>query len=170
MPIQVNARLDDPLWERVVEAMPGMSNAERMSQLVHHHLALLDSRRDLPEALALMERMLAPALQALREQNLKGKGSELTEILAQTVTEACALLLSHADRLRQDPARTVPELEALLVQRWTRATLHVLRGTALEPNSIRNLRAVQPEVQRVFDEARLLGAAQKTRQKESEKE
>ena len=159
MGIQVNARLADADWERVVEALPGVTNAERIVQLVQQQLTLLDARRSLPEALSLMERLLAPSRQALREVGLRGRGSELGETLAQTVIEMTALLLSHTEGLKSAPEKALPELEAQLVQRWARATIHVLRHAALDPASVRHPQAVTPEVQRVFEQARLLTAA-----------
>ena len=158
MPLQVNARLDDTIWEQVVEAMPGISNAERLTQLVQNHVTLLRSRRELSAALQFSERMLAPVLQNLREQNLQGRGSELAESIAQTVIELSAVLLSRADALAASPEKTVPELEALLVQRFTRTALQILRTSALAPDSVRNPAAVQPETRRIFDETRILSA------------
>lgn len=159
MAIQVNTRIDEADWDRVVAAMPGISNAERMAELVRQQLALLESRRQLPDALALTERLLAPSLQALREQGVRGKGSEIAETLAQTVSEMAAVLLSHSDTLREAPERALAELEALLVQRWARATIHVLRGAALEPASVRNHQAAAPEIRRVFEQVRILSQA-----------
>ncbi|MGH8018795.1 MAG: hypothetical protein ACREIA_10965 [Opitutaceae bacterium] len=156
MPIQVNARLADDDWERIVAAMPGVSNAERITQLVEQQLAWLDARRQLAPALDLVGTLLAPSLQALREQGLRSKGSELSEQLAQSVSEMAAILLSHAEGLRASPEKTIPALEALLVQRWSRASIQVLRSAALEPATIRNTRAVSPEIQRVFEQVRLL--------------
>ena len=159
MAIQVNTRIDEADWEKVVAAMPGISNAERMSELVRQQLALLESRRQLPQALALTERLLAPSLQALRELGVRGKGSEIAETLAQTISEMAAVLLAHSDALRETPERALAELEALLIQRWARATIHVLRGAALEPGSVRNHQAVAPEIRRVFEQVRLLSQA-----------
>ena len=159
MAIQVNARLADDDWERIVAAMPGVSNAERITQLVQQQLTLLDARRNLAQALDMVGALLAPSLQALREQRLRGNGSELSETLAQSVAETAAILLSHAEGLRRDPDKTAPALEGLLVQRWARATIQVLRSAALEPGAIRNARVVGPEVQRVFEQVRLLQRA-----------
>ena len=108
MPIQVNARLPDEDWERIVEAFPGVSNAERIAQLVRQQLTLLDARRSLPDALALIEKLLAPSLQSLRQQGLHGAGSEVAELLSKTVAEMAAILLSHADGLRDASARVLP--------------------------------------------------------------
>lgn len=159
MPIQVNARLADDDWERIVAAMPGVSNAERITQLVQQQLTLLDARRNLAQALDMVGALLAPSLQALREQGLRGKGSELSETLAQSVAEMAAVLLSHADGLRKDADKAAPVLEGLLVQRWARLTIQLLRSAALEPSTIRNARVVAPEIQRVFEQVRLLQRA-----------
>lgn len=156
MPIQVNARLADDDWERIVAAMPGVSNAERITQLVQQQLTLLDARRNLAQALSMVGTLLAPSLQALREQNLRGRGSEFSESLAQSVAEMAAILLSHADGLRNAPEKTTPELEALLIQRWARVTIQILRSAALEPGTIRNTTGASPEIQRVFEQVRLL--------------
>jgi hypothetical protein len=159
MTIQVNTRLPAEEWEQIVEAMPGMSNAERMTQLVHQQLDLLKARKDLSAALRLTEELLAPVLQGLREQGLHGKGSDFAETLSRTVAEMAAVLLSHSDGLRQAPEATVARLDALLVQRWTRATLHLLRNATLEPTSVRNPAAVEPEIRRIFDHVALLQRA-----------
>lgn len=156
MTIQVNTRLPAEDWEQIVEAMPGMSNAERMSQLVHQQLELMQARRDLSAALRLTEQLLAPVLQGLREQGLQGTGSDFAETLSRTVAEMAAVLLSHSHGLQQSPEATVARLDALLVQRWTRATLHLLRSAVLEPGSVRNVAAVQPEIRRILDHALLL--------------
>ncbi|BET66289.1 hypothetical protein ASA1KI_12070 [Opitutales bacterium ASA1] len=156
MPIQVNARLADDDWERIVEAMPGVSNAERISQLVKQQLTLLDAQADLAQALHLIGTLLAPSLQTLRELGLRGKGSEISQALAQGASESAAILLSQADALRAKPDKTTPELETLLVQRWARVTIDVLRSATLDPASMRNHAAVAPEIQRVLEQARLL--------------
>jgi hypothetical protein len=156
MTIQVNTRLPAEDWERIVEAMPGLSNGERMSQLVQQQLALLDARRDLTVALRLIEQLLAPVLQGLREQGLRGQGSDFSETLARTVAEMAAVLLSHSEGLRTAPEATVSKLDALLVQRWTRATLALLRNTSLEPSTVRNTAAVEPEIRRIFEHVALL--------------
>ncbi|MFO1451046.1 MAG: hypothetical protein U1F61_23005 [Opitutaceae bacterium] len=156
MPIQVNARLPDDDWERIVAAFPGVSNAERISQLVSQQLTLMDARRSLPAALALIEKLLAPTLQTLREQGLRGAGSEPAELLAKTVAEMAALLLSHAEGLQRDSARTLPELEHLLLQRWARSTVQILRTAALEPASLRHPAGSGQEARRVIEQAALL--------------
>ena len=162
MPIQVNARLPDEDWERIVEALPGESNAERISQLVRQHIALLDARRSLPEALDLIERLLAPTLQRLREQGLRGSGSELAELLAKTVAEMAAVLLSQAEGLRSSPERTLPELESMLVQRWSRTTVQLLRTSALEPAALRHPGVSSQELRRIFEQVALLQQATRT--------
>lgn len=159
MTIQVNTRLPAEEWEQIVETLPGMSNAERMAQIVNQQLGILKSRRDLSAALRLMEDLLAPVLQGLRELGLQGKGSDFAETLSRAIAEMAALLLSHSDELRDAPEATVARLDALLVQRWSRATLHLLRSASLEPGSARNIAAVQPEVQRIFDHVALLARA-----------
>jgi alpha-mannosidase len=159
MAIQVNTRLEESDWEKVVEAMPGLSNGERMSQLVRQQLIFFDSRRNLTRALELMENTFSASLQALQEQRLQGKGSDLTEMLAQTVNEMAALILSHTGALSRSPGKTLPELEAALVRRWSQTTLQILRLAALDPSFIRNPQAVQPELRRVFEQARLLQPA-----------
>lgn len=156
MTIQVNTRLEEADWEKIVEAMPGLSNGERMSQLVRQQLTLLDSRRNLTRALELFETTLAPSLQAMQELRLQGKGSDLAETLAETVSEMAALLLSHTDALQRIPEKDLPELEAALARRWSRATLQLLRNAVLEPGAIRNTQGVQPELQRIFDQVKLL--------------
>lgn len=159
MGIQVNARLADDDWERIVAAMPGVSNAERITQLVQQQLTLLDARRNLAQALDLIGALLAPSLQALREQGLRARGSELSEHLAQSVAEMAAILLSHADGLKKSPEKSMSDLEALLVQRWSRVSIQILRSAALEPGTIRNTQVVGPEIQRVFEQVRLLQQA-----------
>lgn len=156
MPIQVNARLTDEDWDRVVASMPGVSNAERIAQLVRQQLTLLDAHRSLPDALRLVEALLAPSLQRLREHGLRGAGSEVAETLAKSVAEMSAILLSHAEGLGHAAARAVPELELQLAQRWARASVHVLRTAALEPSSLRHPSGTAAEVRRVFDQAALL--------------
>lgn len=159
MPIQVNARLPDDEWERIVGFMPGMSNAERISQMVHQQLALLDARRSLPGALSLIERLLAPSLQSLREQGLRGKGAEVAEQLATTVAEMAAILLSHGEGLLSAEARTLSDLESQLMQRWSRATLHVLRTVVLDPSALRQPTISTQEAGRILDQAALLRQA-----------
>lgn len=156
MAIQVNTRLDEAEWEKVVEAMPGLSNGERMSQLVRLQLTLLESRRNLTRALEHIEVALAPSLQAMKEQRLQGKGSDLAEALAQAVTEMAALLLSHTDAMQNSPEKALSEVENALVRRWSRATLQILRAAVLEPGVIRNAKAVQPEIQRLLDQIKIL--------------
>ncbi|HRE08789.1 MAG TPA: hypothetical protein PKX00_24435 [Opitutaceae bacterium] len=153
MPIQVNARLSDDDWERIVVAFPGVSNAERISQLVHQQLTLLDARRSLPDALGLIEKLLSPTLQTLREQGLRGAGSEVAELLAKTVAEMAALLLSHAEGLQRESARTLPELEHLLLQRWARTSIQILRTAAHDPGSLRHPAGSGLEARRVLDQA-----------------
>jgi hypothetical protein len=159
MAIQVNTRVPEKDWERIIEAFPGISNAERVSVLIQHELTSLAARKDLATAIRAVESLLAPAVQGLREQNLRGRGSTAAEMLATTVTEMAALLLSHVESLKAAPERAVPELEGLLMQRWARATIQLLREAALEPTAIRNAAAVEPEVRRVFDQVALLTAA-----------
>lgn len=159
MAIQVNTRVPEEDWERIVEAFPGISNAERVSLLIQHELTSLSARKDLAAALRAVESLLAPAIQGLREQNLRGRGSNAAEMLATTVAEMAALLLSHVETLKASPERAVPELEGLLAQRWARATIQLLREAALEPAAIRNSAVVEPEVRRVFDQAARLAAA-----------
>jgi len=159
MAIQVNTRVPEEDWERIIEAFPGISNAERVSVLIQHELTSLAARKDLATALRVVESLLAPTVQGLREQNLRGRGSNAAEMLATTVTEMAALLLSHVDGLKAAPERAVPEIEALLVQRWARATIQLLREAAFEPATIRNPAVVEPEVRRVFDQVALLSAA-----------
>lgn len=156
MTIQVNTRLEEADWEKIVDAMPGLSNGERMNQLVRQQLALLDSRHKLSRALEVFETTLAPSLQAMQELRLQGKGSDLAETLAETVSEMAALLLSHTDALQRIPEKDLPELEAALARRWSRATLHILRSAILEPGTIRNTQAVQPELRRILDQIKLL--------------
>lgn len=159
MAIQVNARLDEAEWEQIVELMPGLSNGERMTRLVRQQLTLMDSRHDLTRALKLVEVTFEPCLQALREQRLNGNGADLVETLAKTVSELGALLLARTDALAKAPDQTLPDLEALLVQVWTRATLAILRDAALDPSRLRNPHAVLPELQRIFDQTRILAQA-----------
>lgn len=153
MGMQVNVRLDEADWEKIVEAMPGLSNGERMTRLVGQQLTLLDSRHDLTRALELIEAALDPTLQALRRQRLQGQGSELAEELAQSVIEMAALLLAQADNLNKAPEKHLPELEARLVRRWSRSALHLLRTAALDPAQIRHPQQTRPELQRVLSQA-----------------
>lgn len=159
MAIQVNTRVAEEDWDRIIEAFPGISNAERVSLLIQHELTSLAARKELGTALRVVESLLAPTVQNLREQNLRGRGSNTAEMLATTVTEMTALLLSHVEGLKSAPERAVPELEGLLVQRWARATIQLLREAMLEPDAIRNSAVVEPEVRRVFEQATLLAAA-----------
>ena len=158
MAMQVNVRLDEADWEQIVEAMPGLSNGERMTRLVRQQLTLLDSRHDLTRALELIESALDPTLQALRRQRLQGQGSELAEELAQSVIEMAALLLAHADDLTAAPEKHVASLEAKLARRWSRTALQLLRTVALDPGQIRNQQLTRPELQRVLVQAAQLGA------------
>jgi hypothetical protein len=156
MAIQVNTRLDESEWEKVVEAMPGLSNGERMSQLVRLQITLFESRHNLTRALEHIDAALTPSLQAMKEQRLHGKGSDLAETLALAVTEMAALLLSHTDAMLHSPEKALPEVENALVRRWSRASLQVLRAAVLDPAVIRNAKAVQPEIQRLLDQIKLL--------------
>ncbi len=156
MGMQVNVRLDEADWEQIVEAMPGLSNGERMTRLVRQQLTLLDSRHDLARALELIEAALDPARQSLRRQRLLGQGSELAEELAQGVIEMAALLLAHTDDLARAPEKHLPELEASLVRRWGRSAVQILRTGALDPAQIRNQQSVLPELQRILAQIRTL--------------
>jgi hypothetical protein len=153
MAIQVNVRLEEAEWEQIVEAMPGLSNGERMTRLVRQQLTLLDSRHDLARALELIESALDPTLQALRRQRLQGQGSELAEELTQSVIEMAALLLAHTDDLATAPEKHVAGLEAKLARRWCRTALQLLRTTALDPVQIRNQQFTRPELERVLSQA-----------------
>lgn len=159
MAMQVNARLDESEWEQIVELMPGLSNGERMTRLVRQQITLMDSRHDLGRALKLVGVTFDPCLQALREQRLNGKGSDLVETIAKTTAELAALLLARTDALGKTPDKALPELEALLSQAWTRATLALLREATLDPGRLRNPHAVLPEFQRIFDQTRILAQA-----------
>jgi NTP pyrophosphatase (non-canonical NTP hydrolase) len=159
MAMQVNVRLEEADWERIVEAMPGLSNGERMTSLVRQQLALLESRHDLPQALELIEAALQPTLQALRRQRLQGQGSEIAEELAQSVIEMAALLLAHADDLTAAPQKHVAGLEAKLARRWSRTALQLLRTVALDPGQIRNQELTTPELQRVLVQVAQLASA-----------
>jgi hypothetical protein len=153
MAMQVNVRLDEADWEKIVEAMPGLSNGERMTRLVRQQLTLLDSRHDLARALELIETELDPTLQALRRLRLLGQGSEIAEELAQSVIEMAALLLAQANNLQTAPEKHLPELEAKLVRRWSRTALLLLRTAVLDPGHIRHPAQTGPELRRVLDEA-----------------
>jgi hypothetical protein len=159
MMVQVNARVEEADWERLIQALPATSNAERMIQLVRQHLALLDAQRSLPEALGLIERLLAPSLGALREEGVRGGGSEVAEILAKTTAEMAALLLSQAEGLRQSPERALPEIELLLMQRWVRATIQILRTAVLEPSALCHPRGISQEVERLVEQIKRLHGA-----------
>lgn len=154
--MQVNVRLEESDWERIVEAMPGLSNAERMSRLVRQQLTLLESRRDLARALQLVESALDPVRQSLRRERLLGRGSDVAEELAECVIESAAMLLAHTEQLQRTPERHLAEMEAGLVRRWARATLQILRTAALDPARIRHQNQSLPEIQRVLSEARTL--------------
>ncbi len=153
MAMQVNVRLDEADWEQIVEAMPGLSNGERMTRLVRQQLTLLDSRHDLSRAIELIESALDPTLQALRRQRLQGQGSELAEELAQSVIEMAALLLAHTNDLATTPEKHVAGLEEKLARRWSRTALQLLRTVALDPGQIRNQQLTKPELQRVLAQA-----------------
>jgi hypothetical protein len=64
-----------------------------------------------------------------------------------------ALLLSHAEGLQRESARTLPELEHLLLQRWARATIQVLRTAAHDPGALRHPAGSGLEARRVLDQA-----------------
>jgi hypothetical protein len=153
MALQVNVRLDETDWEQIVEAMPGLSNGERMTRLVRQQLTLLESRHDLPRALQLVEAALDPTLQALRRQRLQGQGSEVAEELAQSVIEMAALLLAQSENLAASPEKYLPELEAKLARRWSRSARQLLRTAALDPLQIRHQAQTRPELQGVLAEA-----------------
>jgi len=159
MTLQVNARLDETDWERVIAAMPGLSNAERMSRIVQNHLTLLDAQHDLKRALELVEAALDPALQALRHQRLHGRGSEIAENLAQCATEMTAMVLAHSRALASAPAKHLPELETALVRRWNRSTLQLLQTAILDPTRVCSQTGVQPEVRRLLEQAVTLAHA-----------
>jgi hypothetical protein len=158
MPMQVNVRLDEADWEQLVEAMPGLSNGERMARLVRQQLTSLEARHDLTRALELVETALDPILQSLRRLRLQGQGSEIAEELAQGVIEQAALLLAHTDSLATAPEKHLADLEAKLVRRWSRTTLHLLRTASQDSSHIRNHQAVLPEIQRVLTQARTSSA------------
>ncbi len=153
MGLQVNVRLDEADWERIVEAMPGLSNGERMTRLVRQQLTLLESRHDLARALQLVEAALDPTLQALRRQRLQGQGSEVAEELAQSVIEMAALLLAQSENLTSAPEKHLPELEAKLARRWSRSARQLLRTAALDPAQIRHQAQTRPDLQGVLAEA-----------------
>ncbi len=159
MAIQVNTRLEEADWEQIVEAMPGMSNGERMTRLVRQQLTLLDSRHDLARALELVEAALDPTLQALRRQHLQGQGSEVAEEIARSVIEMAALLLAQTDNLAKAPEKHLPELEAKLARRWARTARQLLRTAALDPLRIRHQAQTRAELEGVLAEAAKLAAA-----------
>jgi hypothetical protein len=159
MSIQVNARLEEADWEQVVEAMPGMSNGERMTRLVRQQLTLLESRHDLARALELVEAALDPTLQALRRQQLQGQGSEVAEEIARSVIEMAALLLAQTDNLAKAPEKHLPELEAKLARRWSRTARQLLRTAALEPLRIRHQGQTRAEIEGVLAEAAKLASS-----------
>lgn len=158
MGMQVNVRLEEADWERIVAAMPSMSNAERMTRLVRQQLSFLESRQDLARALQLVESALDPVRQSMRRERLQGRGSDIAETLAECVIESAALLLAHTDQLQQNPARHLADLEASLVRRWAQGTLQILRTGALDPARIRHQNLSLPELHRVLNEARSLPA------------
>ncbi len=162
MGMQVNVRLDEADWEKIVEAMPGLSNGERMATLVRQQLTLLDSRHDLARALELLESTLDPVRQSLRRQRLQGRGSEIAEELAQSVIEMAALLLAQTDALAKSPEKHVPELEAQLAWRWSRTASQILNAAALDPAQFRNQQGALPEVIRILTQARQLFASAAT--------
>ena len=159
MAIQVNTRLEEADWEQIVEAMPGMSNGERMTRLVRQQLTLLDSRHDLTRALELVEAALDPTLQALRRQHLQGQGSEVAEEIARSVIEMAALLLAQTDNLAKAPEKHLPELEAKLARRWARTARQLLRTAALDPLRIRHQAQTRAELEGVLAEAAKLAVA-----------
>jgi hypothetical protein len=159
MGIQVNVRLDEADWERIVAAMPGLSNGERMTRLVRQQLTLLESRHDLARALELVESALEPTLQALQRQRLQGQGSEIAEELARSVIEMSALLLAQTDNLTSAPEKHLPELEARLARRWSRTARQLLRSAALDPRQIRHQAQTRPELEGVLSEAARLAAS-----------
>lgn len=158
MSIQVNTRLEEADWEQIVEAMPGMSNGERMTRLVRQQLTLLESRHDLARALELVEAALDPTLQALRRQHLQGQGSEVAEEIARSVIEMAALLLAQTDNLARAPEKHLPELEAKLARRWARSARQLLRTAALDPLRIRHQAQTRVELEGVLGEAAKLTA------------
>lgn len=159
MAMQVNVRLDEAEWEKIVEAMPGLSNGERMATLVRQQLTLLDSRHDLARALELLESTLDPVRQSLRRQRLQGSGSEVAEELAQSVIEMAALLLAQTDPMAKAPEKHLPELELQLARRWARTASQILNLAALDPTRFRNQQSALPEVRRIFGQARQLAAS-----------
>jgi hypothetical protein len=162
MAMQVNVRLDEAEWEKIVEAMPGLSNGERMATLVRQQLTLLDSRHDLARALELLESTLDPVRQSLRRQRLQGRGSEIAEELAQSVIEMAALLLAQTDALAKSPEKHVPELEAQLARRWSRTAAHVFNAAALDPAQFRNQQGALSEIRRIFAQVSQLAASAST--------
>lgn len=162
MAMQVNVRLDEAEWEKIVEAMPGLSNGERMATLVRQQLTLLDSRHDLARALELLESALDPVRQSLRRQRLQSRGSEIAEELAQSVIEMAALLLAQTDALAKAPDKHLPELEIQLVRRWSRTASQILHAAALDPAQFRNQQGALPEILRILAQARQLSASAST--------
>lgn len=156
MAIQVNVRLDEADWEKIVEAMPGQSNGERMATLVRQQLTLLDSRHDLTLALELLESALDPVLKSLRCQRLQGRGTEVVEELAQSVIEMAALLLAQTDALAKTPEKHLPELEVQLVRRWSRTASQILSAAALDSAQFINQQGALPEILRLLAQARQL--------------
>jgi hypothetical protein len=159
MAMQVNVRLDETDWEKIVEAMPGLSNGERMATLVRQQLTLLDSRHDLARALELLESALDPVRQSLRRQRLQGRGSEVAEELAQSVIEMAALLLAQTDALAKSPDKHLAELEFQLVRRWSRTASQILNAAALDPAQFRNQQGALPEIMRILAQSRQLSAS-----------
>jgi len=156
MAMQVNVRLDEAEWEKIVEAMPGLSNGERMATLVRQQITLLDSRHDLARALELLESTLDPVLQSLRRQRLQSRGSEVAEEMAQSVIEMAALLLAQTEAMAKAPDKTLPELEFQLARRWARTAAYVFNLAALDPERFRHQQGALPEIKRVFNQARQL--------------
>lgn len=159
MAMQVNVRLDEADWEKIVEAMPGLSNGERMATLVRQQLTLLDSRHDLARALELLESALDPVRQSLRRQRLQGRGSEIAEELAQSVIEMAALLLAQTDALAKSPEKHLPELETQLARRWCRTAAQVFNAAALDPAQFRNQQGTLSEIRRIFAQVGQLAAS-----------
>ena len=159
MPVQINARLDEADWERLVEAMPGLSNGERLVPLVRGELASLESRRDLAQALQRVEAMLDPVRQAMRRERLRGKGSEVAEAVTEGVIELAALLLAHTDDMARAPEKNLAGIEAAVVRRWGDVTLQVLRTAVLDPARIKHQQVSLPELQRILGQVRQLSEA-----------
>lgn len=158
MPLQVNARMDDSDWERIVAAMPGQSNAERLTRIVRHHLTLLDAQHDLASALDLVESILDPALQSLKHQRLRGHGSEIVEELTRCTTEMAAIILALTRSVQTAPEKHLAELEIQLVRRWSQSTLYLLRTAALDSTRICGHQGVLPELRRIQEQATLLAS------------